>query len=83
MDRETRFLTPPTIAKMTGVGEDKVYGWIDDGSLKAFNLSGADRPRWKVHPDDFQLFLEGRSNRPKSSRRSRPAPLPKPEREYV
>ena len=74
MDSDTRFLTPPAIARVLGVSPDKVLAWIAEGTLKAANLSSADRPRWKVHPDDLQTCLEGRSNRPKTARRRRDVP---------
>lgn len=79
---QERFLTPPKVGRILGCGADQVLDFIRRGELKASNLSNADRPRWKISPDDLQKFLDARSNQkpPKPTRRR---PIPKPSREYV
>ncbi len=58
----TRYLTPPAIAKVLGVSKEHVIRFIASGELRAVNTSLGDRPRWKVNPDDFQAFVNRRSN---------------------
>ncbi|MBL8855574.1 MAG: helix-turn-helix domain-containing protein [Planctomycetaceae bacterium] len=62
-----RYLTPPKCAKILGVDDWKVLGWINSGELPAVDLSGgSSRPRWKIKPSDFEAFLATKSNRAKS-----------------
>lgn len=79
----TIFLTPPRIARMVGVGADKVSAWIAAGELKATNVSQSSRPRWKVHPDDLQRFLDGRSNQAPAKSRRRRRDIPTATKSYV
>ncbi len=78
-----RYQTPPQCARLLGVTVGKVLIWIRAGQLKAVNLSSGDRPRWKIHPDDLQRFLDSKSNQanvePKRTRRT----IPKPQRQWV
>lgn len=66
---DERFLTPPQIAKVLGVGPDKVAAFIERGELIAVNTSLSTRPRWKVAPEALQRFLESRSNSPKPAKK--------------
>jgi Helix-turn-helix domain len=65
--------TPPAIAKRLGIKPDKVLGWIDDGELKAFNVAknGNGQPRWRVPPDELELFLLTRQNQAPTPRAPR------------
>jgi excisionase family DNA binding protein len=79
-----RFMTPPQIAKILGVGADKVSALIASGELQAVNLSlGNARPRWKVDPESLRRFLAGRSNQPKATKTTRRRDIPKAGKEYV
>lgn len=66
---DERFLTPPQVAKMLGVGPDKVAAFIERGELIAVNTSLSVRPRWKVEPKALRAFLDARSNAPKPSKK--------------
>lgn len=57
-----RFLSPPQVARILRTSADQVHRFIESGELKAINLSLADRPRWKIDPNDLQAFLDRRSN---------------------
>jgi hypothetical protein len=80
-----RFLTPPTIARLLGVGVDKVAAFIDRGELIAINTSlTGGRPRWKIEPAAFRRFLESRSNKPSQEvKPRRRKPIPTPTKQYV
>lgn len=81
---DERFLTPPQIAKLLGVGVDKVAAFIERGELVAVNTSlTGGRPRWKVEPEALRRFLDGRSNRPKPAKPIRRREIPKAGKEYV
>ncbi len=67
---EERFLTPPQVAKILGVGPDKVAAFIARGELIAVNASLSTRPRWKVAPESLRKFLDSRSNAPKPKKRA-------------
>lgn len=62
---DERFFTPPQIAKILGVGVDKVAAFIERRELIAVNTSLSERPRWKVEPAALRRFLESRSNAPR------------------
>ncbi len=69
----SRFLSPVAVARLLGVRDSKVAGWIRSGELKASNLAtrpGA-RPRYRVSPQALDAFLSGRQVTPaiKSVRR--------------
>ena len=72
---DERFLTPPQIAKVLGVGPDKVAAFIERGELIAVNTSLSTRPRWKVDPESLRRFLESRSNSPKPAKRRATKPI--------
>jgi hypothetical protein len=81
---DERFLTPPQIAKLLGVGVDKVAAFIERGELIAVNTSLASKPRWKIEPESLRRFLTSRSNAPKTAPKTRKrSDIPKPTREYV
>ena len=72
-DALCEYLTPPQIAKLLGINPDKVRKWIMSGEMRAANVSDSDqRPRWRVHRDDFRECLAKRANRPTSVVRRRP-----------
>jgi excisionase family DNA binding protein len=85
MANDDRFSTPPQVAKLLGVGVEKVKAFIDRGELVAVNLSmGSHRPRWRIAPEALQAFLKSRSNHPKPAPKpKRRSPLPVPAKEYV
>jgi hypothetical protein len=81
---QEKWTTPPAIARMLGVTNNKILDAIRSGKLKAVNLSEGSKPRWKVSPDDLQRFLDSKSNQvavtePKRERRS----IPRPTRNWV
>jgi hypothetical protein len=78
-----RFLTPPQIAKILGIGSEQVLNFIARGELRAVNTSLADRPRWKIDPDDFDAFCQGRSNGSKPSTLPQRRPLPTAPKSHV
>ena len=51
-----RFLTPPQVAERFGVHPDKVRGWIRRGELLALNLGDKRRPRFRIRPEDLEIF---------------------------
>lgn len=66
------YLTVKEIATRLAVNNTKVLRWINDGELRAIDVSskpGTGRPRWRVSPEWLKAFEDGRSNRP---------PTPKP-----
>jgi excisionase family DNA binding protein len=69
------YLTPPEIAKLLGVSQSKVLGWIRRGELKAVNVSNRDRPRYRVHQKAWMHFLKAREVQPPPER-TRRRPLP-------
>lgn len=79
----TRFLSPPQIAKILGIGPEKVLHYIAKGELRAVNTSLSDRPRWKIDPADFEAFCRGRSNQPKPEVTRRRRTLPTAKKSYV
>jgi len=58
-----KYATPRQIAKLLGVGEDKVLGWIKAGILPAEDHRGvgAQRPRWKITRDHVDTFQRKRT----------------------
>jgi len=58
----SRFLSPVAVARLLGVRDSKVFGWIRSGELTASNLAtraGA-RPRYRVSPQALDAFLSNR-----------------------
>jgi hypothetical protein len=82
MNADTRFLSPPTVAKVLGCGPDKILEFIARGELKAINTSLSDRARWKIDPRDFEAFCLSRSNAA-SIQPKRRVKLPKAKRNYL
>ena len=68
-------LTPPQLAKLWGVGSDKVLAWIRSGELRAVNVAKnlGGRPRYIIDRADLEDFARQRSTsvhtRTKSKRR--------------
>lgn len=82
LNLQDRFQTPPQVARLLKTSVEQVHGWIASGELKAVNLSGGQRPRWKINPSDLELFLEGRSNRAASLDRKPRKEIPTPKRNW-
>jgi excisionase family DNA binding protein len=40
----------------TGISKDTIYDWLKSGELRGFKLGVA----WRVHPDDWDEFIERR-----------------------
>ena len=68
-------LTPPQLAKIWGIGPDKVLAWIRKGELKATNVAtiSGGRPRYLIDKADLRDFEQGRVSalRPRSKSRKR------------
>ena len=67
------WLTIREVANRLYVSRDTVERWIHDGQLRAVDVSttaknGTKRVFWRIDPDDLEIFLDERANRP---------PLPK------
>jgi hypothetical protein len=58
-----RKLTVPIVARMLGVADRKVLGWIRAGELRAVNLARTPhgRPRYAVDVDDLAAFERARA----------------------
>lgn len=57
------YLTPQEYAARLGVTSATVVAWISGGELRALNLSRkGKRPRWRIRPEDAELFERGRAN---------------------
>jgi hypothetical protein len=72
-------LTPADVARLRGVGIDRVLSWIHSGELRACNdaatLGG--RPRWKIEPADLERFVRRRySSKPPEKMRRRRRKMP-------
>ncbi len=68
------FFTPAQIASRLGLSKpDPVFRWIATGELKALNVATnkSGRPTWRIRPDDFQHFLDGRTAVPAPVRPTR------------
>jgi hypothetical protein len=63
-NQPARYLTPPEIACRMRVAYGKVMGWIRRAELRAINVSDGYRPRYRIRPDDFELFLKSREVQP-------------------
>lgn len=67
-------IRPPALAKMYGVGVDKILGFIRRGELRAIDVSnnrGAGRPRYLIDLVDVQAFEAARAVVPPVSRPQR------------
>jgi hypothetical protein len=71
-----RKLTPPQLARLWGIGTDKILGWIRDGSIPAINAASrpGGRPRWLIDVDDLADFERSRAASPPRKATRRPAP---------
>ena len=58
----SRFLSPVAVARLLGVRDSKVAGWIRTGELKASNLAtrAGTRPRYRISPQALEAFLASR-----------------------
>ena len=52
------------IARLFGVAESTVHGWIVSGALPAINVAGpkAKRRRWRISESDVAEFQKKRGN---------------------
>lgn len=68
---DTRWRSPPQLAKRLGIDPGKVLAWIYSGQLRAVNVATnlGGRPRWRIAMGDFEAFLLQRQS---------PAVAPKP-----
>lgn len=67
-DAPVVYLTPPQIAKQLRVSNSKVLGWIRRAELKAVNVGNGARPRYRISPENFALFLVSREVQPPPTR---------------
>jgi excisionase family DNA binding protein len=51
--RHIKGISAPDAAKRLGVGEEKVRGWLEAGTLKGYRPTGG---RWKITPADLVAF---------------------------
>lgn len=61
---ERRKLTPPEVAEMWGVSNDKILAFIRSGELRAINAATpgrSQRPRYLIDLDDLADFERRRS----------------------
>ena len=64
---DCRWLSVSDVASCLAVAPDKVLAWIHSGELRGHDLterSSAQRPRWRISPDDLEAFLRARQTRP-------------------
>lgn len=57
---EPRMLSVGRVAEVLGMTPKGVYKWIDEGSLRAYKVSG----RWFIVRDELISTLEEGSNKP-------------------
>jgi len=58
-------LSVKELASEAGVDPDQVLAWIASKELRAINVAiskSARRPTWRVRRDEWERFLEARSN---------------------
>ncbi|MDA8563857.1 helix-turn-helix domain-containing protein [Mariniblastus sp.] len=56
-------MTVAEVSDSMAKGIDTVLAMIHSGELKASNVSRSpNRPSWRIHPNDYQNYLESRSN---------------------
>lgn len=77
--------TPKQLSEITGLTTDTIVSHIHSGRLKASNLArpGASRPRWYIHPADWQAFLDSCANQVDSTTPAQRRKKPAPGKEYV
>ena len=57
MGEDGRPLTPSTVAQRLGVHRNRVYEWIEEGAIRAYNRSpGKLRPTWVIYEADLLAF---------------------------
>lgn len=85
---DSKWLTPPQLAKQLGVDSQKVLTWIRNGELRAVNVAErlTMRPRWRISSAALEEFLRRRESSPpvtpqESYRRWRTTPQRQPIRE--
>jgi excisionase family DNA binding protein len=63
---ESPLLTVAAVAAHLGLSDEVVLSHIRAGHLRAANVArpGSRRPRWRIDPDDVDLFLAARSAAP-------------------
>jgi excisionase family DNA binding protein len=60
-----KWLTPPDVARLLGVGADRVVAWIRSGQLASANVGdGLKRPRFRISPESLEAFLASRAAGP-------------------
>ena len=77
-------LTPPQLAKRLGVSPEKIYVWIRNGELSAFNAATkqGQRPRYLIDESDIADFERRRKVMTPSIVRGNRRP-PQPSRQFV
>lgn len=70
MSAPRKWLTPAEIASTVGVDIAKVHAWLKSGELVGCDLAErrGKRPRFKIHPDEFEAFLRRRQVQPAAPR---------------
>ena len=81
---QEKWFTAPKVGKILGIGSEAVLDFIRRGELRAINTSRGERPRWKISPQDFELFCQSRSNQSKAEKQTKKVrrELPKPTKSY-
>jgi len=59
-----RHATVREVAEELGVGADTIYQWIRNGELRAINVGGQVKPRWRISAAAKEEFERSRSNTP-------------------
>ena len=58
----TPLLLVSDVASALNVGNDLIYGWIDEGKFDVINLGRKDKPYYKIGRASLIEFLKKRSN---------------------
>lgn len=53
---DRQYLTPDDVAKRMRVSREKVGKWIREGELPALNVSQSRLPRFRIRPEDLEVF---------------------------
>lgn len=56
----TRFLRPSEAAARLGVSYSTLMRLVEEGRLRAYDISQGDRPTYRFHPDDLERYLQAR-----------------------